>query len=62
LENYLGFFEIEQTPYLKIEYVGFDTTGQFLEVITVEKRENKILVIHAMKATKTAIKRAGLYV
>jgi hypothetical protein len=60
LENYIGSFVIENEPELKIEFVGFDTTGKVLEIITVEVLETKILIIHAMKATKTTLERAGL--
>jgi hypothetical protein len=60
LENYIGYFVEERVPDLRIEYVGFDTTGQFLEIVTVEKKCDKIIIIHAMKATETAIRRVGL--
>lgn len=61
LENYIAYFELDDNETKKkIEYVGFDSTAKILEIITVEVEDDKVYVIHAMKATKTALKRTGL--
>jgi len=45
--------EGEENKYL---YLGFNSALNQLELITVEMVEDKIIVIHAMKARKSTIK------
>jgi hypothetical protein len=55
VEHSIEVIELEPDPQ-KLLYIGFDRTLRVLEIITVVKINGEEIVIHAMKATKKALK------
>jgi hypothetical protein len=52
LEHYSDYFTINEND-KKVIYIGYDVLMRDLEMITVEKYDDIILVIHAMKLRKS---------
>ena len=49
VEHYLFVADVDDDPSSRVLYIGPDRAGNLLEVITVSRRNDVELVIHAMK-------------